>query len=205
MLISDLADQLADTPSSVLASYAAGLVVMWYMVTGFAAWYRLRHIPGPLLGSFSFLWNVYYATGRVERLATIHDDYADGGPFVRIAPNQVVTNDPNVLRRIASARTKYIRDAWFKGTRFHREYQNVASIPDNDEHDRLKAKFASGYNGRENGADFEPAIDSQVDVLSNLIRRKYLSTADETCPAELSSLIRYFTLDTITRLAYGKS
>ncbi|KAK0649132.1 cytochrome P450 [Cercophora newfieldiana] len=200
-----LFEQLADTPASVLAGYAASLVVIWYVTTGFAAWYRLRHIPGPFLGSFSFAWDVYYScTGRVERMATVHDDYANGGPLVRVAPNHVVTNDPEILRRIASARTRYTRDAWFKGTRFHREYDNVASIPGNEEHDRLKAKFASGYNGRENGADFEPAIDSQVDALTTLINRKYLSTADETKPAELSSLIRYFTLDTITRLAYGK-
>jgi len=84
----------------------------------------------------------------------------------------------------------------------HREYQNVASIPDNDEHDRLNAKFARGYNGRENGADFEPVIDSEVVALERLIRRKYLSSSDPTRPAELSSLVRYFTLDTITRLAY---
>ncbi|KAK0620117.1 cytochrome P450 [Immersiella caudata] len=206
MLLTDITNRLADVPPSVLAGHAAGLVVVWYFTTGLAAWYRLRHIPGPFLESFSFLWDVYYAcTGRVDRLATIHDDYANGGPFVRIAPNYVVTNNPEVLRRIAAARTRYVRDGWFRGARFHREYDNLASILGNEEHDRLKAKFASGYSGRENGADFEPAIDSQVDALSDLIRRKYLSTADETRPAELSSLIRYFTLDTITRLAYGKS
>jgi hypothetical protein len=206
MLLTDITDHLAEAPHAVLVGYPSGLVVFWYLTTGIAAWYRIRHIPGPFLGSFSFLWDVYYAcTGRVERLATIHDHYANGGPFVGIAPNHVVTNNPEVLRRIAAARTRYVRDGWFKGTRFHREYDNIASIPGNEEHDRLKAKFASGYSGRENGADFEPAIDSQIDTLSDLIRRKYLSTTDETRPAELSSLIRYFTLDTITRLAYGKS
>ena len=92
-MASDLGDWLTETPLSTLSGYVAGLFGVWYITTAFAAWYPLRHIPGPFLGSFSFLWDIYYATGRVERLATIHDDYAKGA-LVRIAPNQVVTNDP---------------------------------------------------------------------------------------------------------------
>jgi len=57
MLLTDLTYLLADTPPSVLAGYPAGLVVLWYVVTGFAAWYRLRHIPGLFLGSFPFFWD----------------------------------------------------------------------------------------------------------------------------------------------------
>lgn len=28
-------------------------LVVWYIVSSIAAWYRLRHIPGPFLASFS--------------------------------------------------------------------------------------------------------------------------------------------------------
>jgi len=189
-----------------LLLWAALLLVSWYMTSAFAAWHRLRHIPGPALARFSYLWHLHYLlNGRGGPVyADLHNRYAGGGPFICIAPNTVVTNDPDVLRRIAAARTRYVRSAWFKGTQFHPEYGNMASMIDNDKHDRMKAKTASGYSGRENGADFEPAIDSQIAALAALIRRKHLSTRDELRPAELSSLMRFLPLDIITRLGYGK-
>ncbi|KAK3339848.1 cytochrome P450 [Lasiosphaeria hispida] len=190
-----------------LLGWTTSLLVLWYATTAFAAWHRMRHIPGPVLARFSYMWHMYHVlTGRGGPTYTnLHNQYAGGGPFVCIAPNTVVTNDPEVLRRISAARTPYVRSAWYKGAQFHPKYGNMASMIDNDEHDRMKAKTASGYSGRENGSDFEPAIDSQIAALAALIRGKYLSTPGKLRPAELTSLMRYLTLDTITRLGYGKS
>ncbi|KAK3385339.1 cytochrome P450 [Podospora didyma] len=170
-----------------------------------AMWYEF-----PFLAKFSYAWHVYYGLGGTGRqvFSDIHNKYADGGPFVRIAPNYVITNDPEVLRRIASARTRYVRDEWYKAAQFHREFGNMASILENEPHEILKAKTASAYSGRENGADFEPAIDSQIAALVSLIQRKYLtSTAADgsSQPAELSLLMRFFTMDLISRLGYGES
>ena len=176
----------------------------------FQSWYRLRHIPGPFFARISYFWHVYaYALrGKSGPLyEDIHNRYANGGPFVVIAPKYVVTNDPEVLRHVAALRQRnpYTRDDWWKGGRFHPEYENLVCIIDNDEHDKLKAKTASGYSGRETGSQFEPAIDEQIAALTSLLRRKFLSSADTIRPVNISTLMRYFTLDVITRLGYGKS
>jgi len=196
---------LAETRGEPLVA-AVVLFTLWYVVSATVAWWRLRHIPGPVVARFSYLWHIYYLLrgngGPVY--AGLHNRYAGGGPFVRITPNTVVTNDPDILRQIAAARTRYGRDAWYEGAQFHPEYGNVASIIDNEKHDALKAKTASSYSGRENGPDFEPAIDAQIAALAALIRRKHLSTSDRLRVAEISVLMRYFTLDVITRLGYGK-
>ena len=192
---------------TAILAWAFGVFLTWYTISAITTWWRLRHIPGPFLGRFSYLWHVYYiVTGGGGPVYTkLHDKYAGGGPFVRIAPNYVVTDDPDILRRIAAARSRYARDPWYTGARMHVEYDNVACILDNTEHDRMKAKVATGYSGRENGADFEPAIDSQIAALESLIQRTYLSTADELRPADISMLMKYLTLDIITRLGFGKS
>ena len=193
--------------AAALPLWAAGLAVLWYALSAITTWYRLRHIPGPFLARFSYLWHGYYAlTGHGAPVYTaLHDRYAGGGPLVRIAPNYVLTNDPEILRHIMSARTRYVRDDWWQGGQFHAEYGNILTIKDNGEHDRMKAKTVSSYSGREVGAQFEPAIDSQIAALADLIRRKHLSTAGELRVVDLSVLMRYFTIDVITRLGYGKS
>jgi hypothetical protein len=86
--------ELLGTPT--LLACSAGVLVLWYITTAFHSWYRMRHIPGPFLASFSYLWHFYIAwtdqTGPV--FSDLHNRYANGGPFVRISPNYVVTRTP---------------------------------------------------------------------------------------------------------------
>ncbi|KAK0619468.1 cytochrome P450 [Immersiella caudata] len=191
-----------------LVALSAGALVVWYVTTAIMSWYRLRHIPGPFLARFSYSWHLFrmslngYGGPLFENL---HNIYADGGPFVTIAPNHVVTNDPDVWRHTMSGRSTYPRDDWWLGGRFHPDYENLSSIVDTEKHDDLKAKTASGYSGRESDAQFETAVSEQIDALLVLIRRKYLSTGDNVRPVDVAVVMRYFTLDVITRLGYGKS
>ncbi|KAK4450356.1 Pisatin demethylase [Podospora aff. communis PSN243] len=201
-----LGAMLVDSVSS-WAALSAGAFVAWYVVTAFISWYRFRHIPGPFLGRITFAWHMsrMALNGHGGPLyENLHKIYADGGPFVMIAPNYVVTNDPDVWRRVSALRSPYARDDWWLAGRFHPDYENLACIVDTERHDAMKAKTSSGYSGRETGAQFETAIDEQVGAITDLIRRKYLSTADNIRPTEIAVLMRYFTLDVITRLGYGK-
>jgi len=190
-----------------LLTWGGGLVVAWYIASCIAAFYRLRHIPGPFLARFSYFPHLCNILAGRFKLAyeDIHDKYANGGPFVRIAPTLVVTNDPDVLRHIGAARSAYGRHEWYRAARFHPEYENVACMIENETHDRAKAKTASGYSGREVGSEFEPAIDAVIASLAHLIRRKHLSTGAKGSPVDISLLLRLFTVDVITRLGYGKA
>ena len=69
-------------------------------------------------------------------------------------------------------------------------------------HDRLKAKMARGYGGRDTEA-VEPAVDGEVSSLLSLIRRKYLSTPAETRLLDFARLSSFFTMDVITKIAFG--
>ncbi|KAK4163852.1 cytochrome P450 [Cladorrhinum sp. PSN259] len=184
---------------------AAGLFVLWYVASSVKAWYQLRHIPGPFFARFSNLWpayNLVWTSQARSRMRKLDKKY---GPIVRVGPNQVVTSDPDMIRAINSARSRYPRDEWNKGGKFHPEYENVFTMCEIEEHDRFKAKTQSAYSGRENGADLEPAIDSEITKFLSLVRRKYLSTPGSSRIVDISEIMRYVTMDIITRLAYGKS
>ncbi|KAI0108427.1 cytochrome P450 monooxygenase [Daldinia grandis] len=179
----------------------ASLLSLWFIITTLVAWYRLRHIPGPFLASFSHLWVV-----KSTLFGTLCKDFSGlrkYGPLVRIAPNRILTSDPEILRRIASVRSTYGKDEWYNAVKFTPDDENMITILDNPTHDQRKAKTIKGYSGRANNG-LEHTIDSLVAHFIDVVRRKHISKS-ETRYVDFTSLSRYFTLDIITRLAYGKS
>ncbi|KAI0164354.1 cytochrome P450 [Hypoxylon sp. FL1284] len=180
----------------------AGLLVVWYTVSAVAAWYRLRHISGPFFASFSYLW---LAKGIL--FDTLVDDLRNlnrHGGLARVGPNAVLTNDPNVLRQVASVRNKYTKDEWYTSVAFSPHHVNMITLLDTSKHDVMKAKTAGGYSNREN-PDFENAIDSIIVNFVETIRSRHIATESQLHNVEFAGLVRCFTLDMVTRIGYGKA
>lgn len=57
-------------------------------------------------------------------------------------------------------------------------------------HAKRKAQMQMGYTGKEN-IGLESSIDAQVKNFVDLVRRKYVSTAEETRPMDLASKARF--------------
>lgn len=199
--MSKLTEILSRTNTNHLLILAAFVLCAWYVASSLQAWYRLRHVPGPFIASFSYTWLGHkYFTGTIH---SAHCDLRKYGSLVRTGPNYIVTDDPEVLRKINAIRSRYVRHWTFKGGKFHPRLDSMLNMTDNRAHDTIKAKAASGYS-RVVNLDIETGIDAQVVRMLSLIQRKFLSTGDTTNPVDLAPLSRYFTLDVITRLAYGK-
>ncbi|KAK0634141.1 cytochrome P450 [Immersiella caudata] len=187
--------------SAQVLPLGAGALVLYYVVSSFTTWYRLRHIPGPFLASFSYLWlmrNNFLGISSKQLVGL-----KKYGTVVRIAPNYVLTDDPVALRRISGARSTYGRDAWWTSLRIDPRQDNMLTTIDTAAHDRLKAKTANGYNGRDH-VDIEGGINRQIEKLKEAIRKHYLSTPEQTRKADLVWIIRFFTIDSVTELAYGE-
>ncbi|GKT88940.1 cytochrome P450 [Colletotrichum tofieldiae] len=125
------------------------------------------------------------------------------GPLVRIGPNDLVTDDPDIIRRMNGARSTYGRSSWYDSVKLNPYEDSMFSLRDVAAHDKLKAKCAGGYAGKENPA-LEDGVDSQIANAVDLIRRKYITTGDEVKPMDLGKVTQFFTLDAITKVAYGK-
>ncbi|KAI5861641.1 BcABA1, cytochrome P450 monooxygenase [Durotheca rogersii] len=186
-----------------------GLValVVWacyFFISSFASWYRLRHIPGPPLAAFSYLWIARVAKSG-KQFWVYRDMYKKYGPLIRVGPNELSTDDPEVIKKIAGARSTYARDPWYVAARFDPYHDNVFTMLEAGTHDRFKAKIAGAYGGRETPA-LEPGINDQIRALQALIRRKYLSdeATGQYHPVEFAELVSYYTVDVITRSAFGE-
>ena len=67
-----------------------------------------------------------------------------------------------------------------------------------------RTKLTTGqYAGKEN-PNLEAEIDEQIASFISLIHRKYLSKGATLRPMDFGQTAQYFTLDVITKIAYGK-
>jgi len=66
------------------------------------------------------------------------------GPLVRVGPNELITSDPDVLRKILSIRSAYRRSNWYDALRIDPTHNNVLSERNDEKHNALRAKMAAG-------------------------------------------------------------
>ncbi|KAF4995908.1 hypothetical protein FDECE_12637 [Fusarium decemcellulare] len=178
------------------------LTLTWYILSSVASWYRLRHIPGPFLAKFSYLWagSMALSGKQYERHLELSRKY---GSLVRVGPNEILSDDIDLLRRIHGVRSSYSKGSSYAGTRLNPYHEPMFMITNPVEHDRMKAKLAPGYSGRETPG-LEPAIDEQIQNLIQLIRSKYLSKPGEFRPLVWSHVASLLTLDIISRISLGQ-
>jgi len=186
---------------------SAAAFIGYHLAITFAAWYKLRKFPGPFLASFSYLWLAKTtASGSAWKIhEALRAQYArEGkGPFIRIAPDILMFADLDIQRYINSARSRYTRSESYNAFRLDPYRHTFFSTTDDAFHDDVKAKTSAGYTGRE-VPTLEADIDEQIVNMKNLIRRKYLSDGATSRPIDFATVTNYFTLDTLTKIAYGK-
>jgi hypothetical protein len=64
------------------------------------------------------------------------------GSVARIGPNHVITDDPEITRRILAARSGYVRGPWFDSIRIDPHLTNIVSERDVKIHSKIRAKLA---------------------------------------------------------------
>jgi hypothetical protein len=66
------------------------------------------------------------------------------GHIARIGPNDLVTDDAQLLRRMSGVRSQYTRSEWYDGTSFNHKLDHVFSERNEARHNDLRAKMTSG-------------------------------------------------------------
>ncbi|KAF5679383.1 cytochrome P450 monooxygenase [Fusarium heterosporum] len=180
-----------------------GSASLWWIVSATIAWYRLRHIPGPWLARWSYIWIGWVAYSGKQHQVFLDLDQKYGS-LVRIGPGVLLTSDVELVKRMSATKGRYGKASWVDGVRFNPYHETMFAVRDPREHDLVKARLAPAYSGRDTPG-LEGAVDQQVQSLVALIRRQYLSDPDKgvflTLP--LIDVLCYFTLDVISRVALG--
>ncbi|OHE92093.1 benzoate 4-monooxygenase cytochrome P450 [Colletotrichum orchidophilum] len=194
-----------------------GLVLVVYLLTTTVkSWTRLSHIPGPFLSSLSY-WSMFRIRTRGSRAYTEYVNLSTKyGDLVRIGPNDLITSDVQLIRRMSAAKSTYGRSSWYKATRLDPYHDMMGSVLDKSVHHSLRTKLQPGYLGKDIPG-LETSIDSGIADLVSLIQRSYAikfasSTPEQSGIAEppertlvdFGRLAHYYAMDARSRMSFGQ-
>lgn len=190
-------------PRSVAAT-ALGLMFTYWIVSTLVLSYRLRKFKGPWLAKFSHAWLAWasYSGRATDYYWAARQKYRT--PLLRVGPDTLLTDDPDVVRQINTLRNGYGRSKWYEAFHLDPYFHNMFSTRDLAYHDDVKSRTAAAYSGRD-VPTLEADVNEQLVRLKNLIRTKYLSTDKETRPFDFAHTSNYFALDALSTFAYGEA
>lgn len=184
----------------------AGLSTLCYVGTAVYTWNRLRAFPAASwVANFSYIW-LAKTTYSGKQYWVHRDLHKDRGPLVRVGPNELVTDDPEVMRRINGTSSTWHRDPFYVTGKFNPYHDDLFSLLDPKDHKMAKSRTISAYSGRET-PDLEAGINGILNTLIEVIGTRYATPTEDSPVTPLLDLYptsNYFTLDVITRLAFGK-
>lgn len=128
------------------------------------------------------------------------------GSTARIGPKMLITSDPDVVRRMNAVRSPFTRGSWYTSLKLHPESENIACYIDEGKHANMRNRMSPGYSGKEN-LHLEQDVDELVLQMLDLIQSHYVSRSDDGLfrTMDLSQITSYFTLDVISKIAFGQS
>ncbi|KAJ4298336.1 hypothetical protein N0V88_003362 [Collariella sp. IMI 366227] len=170
----------------------------------------LSYVVSSVIACFSYSWLVWACGGgRMTHIFEVTSKKYGDGPSatIRIGPNELLTSNPDVIRRINGARSRYTRSTWYKLSTIDPYNDAMFNAMETSAHDRIKAQTAPGYAGK-NVDNLEGEIDSILMQMVEVIQRKYAAKISDEDKAQkpwldLAVLTQYFTLDSICWVAFG--
>lgn len=202
----DLLSPITNLGLGHLILLGLGFTILCYILTSLQSWHRLRNFPAPsFIASFSYLWlaKTTYSGRQYWVHRSLHKKY---GTMVRIGPNEILTNDPEIIKKVSSARSSYKRGRWYQTGRFNPYHENLLSILEPAAHAKAKARTGPAYSGREMEGGVEAGLNEQLHALIAVLGRNYIACSEHSSQPllDLGPISVYFTLDVITRLAFGR-
>ena len=123
------------------------------------------------------------------------------GPLMRIQPDVLLTDDPEIIILMNAARSKHVKADWYTFMRFNPFIDNIFSERDPIVHDRLRATMAPAYVTK-NNQKLEQIITSGIDQLVKYVETR-LTGPDDSCQLDFSKVAQFYTLDVVTHMAFG--
>ncbi|KAH0537755.1 hypothetical protein FGG08_005503 [Glutinoglossum americanum] len=176
--------------------------IAYFAINRYLVYRRLKQFKGPWIAAVSKLWMV-----KSTYRGTMHLDVADAcrryGHIARISPNDLVTDDYEILRRMSAVRSPYTRSDWYDGTSFDHKLDHVFSERNEARHLDLRSRMTSGYSGKEN-SHLEECVDNRLLDLFKLIHDNYMSSKSALRPVDFARITQYLSLDVISDVSFGE-
>ncbi len=129
-----------------------------------------------------------------------HDLLINTGNLVRIGPDQVVTTDIDVIRKMAHSKSTYSKGPFYQTFRTIATEDHTFSLLDEGEHNRRRTILGPGYSG---SIHIEECISRQCERLVDLIQRKFISDEATHRPLDITLISFCFSMDCVGDMSFG--
>ncbi|KAB2573396.1 Pisatin demethylase [Lasiodiplodia theobromae] len=164
--------------------------------------FHLNVFQGPSWAAYTRLWlcKTLASGSSAQIFVDVNKKY---GPVARIGPNNLVTDDPEFVRRILAARSHYTRGPWFDSIKIDPHVSNIVSERHPGRHNHLRYQMSAGYAGKDISG-LESTVNERISTFIRRIEDNWLSTPEFTKRFDIAKRIQYLAVDIITHLAFGK-
>jgi len=138
-----------------------GLASFFLFVIYCRTLHPLANVPGPFTASFSRFWMIKrtHAGDMHRTMIAMHEKY---GNLVRTGHNEVSISDPQIIKTVYGAGSKFVKSDWYSVWQGHRKFDLFAER-DEKLHGRQRALVSRAYS-MTSLHDLEPYVDDTIKV-----------------------------------------
>ncbi|KAI1159581.1 putative benzoate 4-monooxygenase cytochrome P450 [Nemania serpens] len=192
----------------LLLSFPAALALLVLIgVAGivqlFRTRWRLRHVPGPFLASFTNFQRMYWVTTKRAHII-LQDTHEKYGQVVRIGPNMVSISNPEAIPTVYTTKPGFPKSDFYATlrpyTRGTGALHAVFNTTDETILKQIKTPIAPLFSVT-NANSFEPLVDEVLECIRENLDRRFVETS-EIC--NLGQWLQYFAFDVMGTLTFSK-
>ncbi|KAI0204034.1 putative benzoate 4-monooxygenase cytochrome P450 [Astrocystis sublimbata] len=165
--------------------------------------WRLRHIPGPFLASFTNFQRFYWVTTKQAHVK-LQDAHEKHGEVVRIGPNMVSISNPEAIPTVYTTKPGFPKSEFYVTlrpyTRGTGALHAVFNTTDEAILKQIKPPIAPMFSVT-NANSFEPLVDRVLECMHENLDRRFVETS-EIC--NLGQWLQYFAFDVMGTLTFSK-
>ncbi|KAF4340768.1 cytochrome P450 monooxygenase [Fusarium beomiforme] len=175
-------------------------VLLWWMISTLTS--PLRRYPGPFLAKWTNLWRLYHVwTQRYQW--TIHELHQKYGPIVRIGPNLLDLDYPELIKTIYGTDTKWRKTEFYDNNAIivdGKIMHNLFSQTSPTEHARMKKPIAKYYSSS-SVLTLETKMNRVIEEFFAQLEERYMQN---TKAVDLATWFGLYTWDMISTLTFSQ-
>ncbi|KAJ5910342.1 hypothetical protein N7504_004985 [Penicillium tannophilum] len=186
-----------------LVYVTAAILPLWYLASYLIS--PLGQFPGPFLAGWTNLWRMYHVR-RGKYHLVIQELHKKYGPVVRIAPNVLDLDIPELVKTIYNTKEDYLKTEFYHGSSAVNNGKiiyNLFSECKPEVHSAQK-RPVSKYFSLNGILTLEPHIDSIIQYFCQRLNEKFVDGSNSSQVCDLGEWINYYTWDVVGQATFSQ-
>ncbi|KOS36316.1 hypothetical protein ACN38_g12955 [Penicillium nordicum] len=195
---------------SSTADHATGLtyvflvtIPVWYLISYLTS--PLRRFSGPFVAGWTNLWRMFQVRQGKYQLV-IQDLHKKYGPVVRIAPNVLDLDFPELIKTIYNAKEDYLKTEFYHGSSAKNDGKiiyNLFSECTPEIHAQQKRPISMHYSLK-GILSLEPHIDVMIRYFCQRLEENFIDAPNGTQICDIGEWISFYTWDVVGQVLFSQ-